>query len=78
MDKPWLYEIQIEGYIPGLWSEWFEGLKINECPAGLTILSGPLIDQAALFGILNKIHSLNLNLISVSRSNLLEDDVNQL
>ena len=67
MDKPWVYEIQVEGHIAGRWYEWFEGLTIDISPTNQTMLCGTLVDQAALFGVLNKIHSLNLNLVSVSR-----------
>jgi len=74
MDKPWAYEIQVEGNIAVIWSEWFEGLKIEINSTDQTILSGNLVDQAALFGVLNKIHSLNLNLISVSRKDCLENE----
>ncbi|NLI41259.1 MAG: hypothetical protein GX421_08785 [Caldisericales bacterium] len=77
MDKPWVYEIQVEGTIAGRWSDWFEGLEIDINPTGNTTLSGFLIDQAALFGVLNKIHSLNLILISVSRSIFWEEDKNK-
>ena len=77
MDKAWVYEIQVEGTLAGRWTDWFEGLAIEINAAGNTTLSGSLIDQAALFGVLNKIHSLNLILISVSRSILLEDDMNK-
>lgn len=67
MDKPYDYEIRIEDHLTESWSDWFEGLKIyNDC-AGETVLSGSFIDQAALFGTLTKIHSLNLTLISVNR-----------
>jgi hypothetical protein len=68
MDRPSLYEIRIEGQLTDRWSEWFEGLAIRTDSNGETTLSGPLIDQAALFGVLTKIHALNLILISVSRS----------
>jgi hypothetical protein len=74
MDKPWLYEIQVEGCLAGRWSEWFEGLHIEASPSGETLLSGEIVDQAALFGVLNKIYSLNLNLISVSRRFSQEDE----
>ncbi len=68
MDKPRFYEIRIEGQLTDRWSEWFEGLAIHGDPNGETTLSGPVIDQAALFGVLTKIHALNLTLISVNRS----------
>ena len=67
MNKPYVYEIRVEGYLSEHWSDWFEGLTIRTDPSGETVLSGPFIDQPALFGTLTKIHSLNLTLISVNR-----------
>ena len=67
MDKPCNYEIRIEGHLTDGWSGWFEGLALQADPDGETILRGRLIDQAALFGVLTKIHALNLVLISVYR-----------
>jgi len=67
MDRPCIYNIRIEGTISDRWSDWFEGLAIRNVPGGETELSGSLSDQAALFGVLNKIHALNLRLISVKR-----------
>jgi hypothetical protein len=68
MDKPYFYEIRVEGHLADRWSVWFEGLAIHTDPNGETALSGLLTDQAALFGVLAKIHNLNLVLISVYRS----------
>ncbi len=68
MDKPYRYEIRVEGQLTAHWSDWFEGLEICNDSDSETILSGPLSDQAALLGVLNKIQALNLNLILVSRS----------
>ncbi len=70
IDNPRVYEIRIEGHLPDRWSKWFEGLAIHADPNGETTLSGLLADQAALFGVLAKIHNLNLTLISVHRSSL--------
>jgi hypothetical protein len=67
MDPPRIYEIRIEGHLSDRWSDWFAGLTIRNGPNGETTLSGSLADQAALFGVLNKIHALNLTLISVNR-----------
>jgi len=67
MDRPCIYNIRIEGTISDRWSDWFEGLAIRNVSGGETELSGSLSDQAALFGVLNKIHALNLRLISVKR-----------
>ncbi len=68
MDKPHFYEIRVEGQITESWSEWFDGLSIRNAPNGDTILSGMIGDQAALFGILNKIMGLNLGLVSIRRT----------
>ena len=67
MDEPRVYEIRIEGHLTGRWSDWFEELTIGNDTGGVTILRGPFIDQAALLGVLTKIHALNLVLISVNR-----------
>jgi hypothetical protein len=67
MDKPCWYEIRVEGQLADRWSDWFEGLMILANPNGETTLSGRLIDQAALFGVLTKIHNLNLPLIAIRR-----------
>jgi hypothetical protein len=68
MDRTWIYEIRIEGHLANRWSDWFEGMAVYNKPGGETVLSGPLTDQAALLGIINKIHALNLSLISINRS----------
>ena len=67
MDKPYRYEIRVEGHLSDRWSEWFEGLAICNQPNGETTLSGLISDQSALFGLLNKIQALHLILISVAR-----------
>jgi hypothetical protein len=67
MDKPCVYEIRVEGALADHWSDWFEGLDVHVEQKGETTLKGKLIDQAALFSVLTRIHSLNLKLISVYR-----------
>jgi len=67
MDTPHVYEIRIEGHLADRWSDWFDRLAICNDPNGETSLTGSLADQAALYGVLSKIHSLNLVLISVLR-----------
>jgi len=66
MDAPRVYEFRVAGHLTDRWSDWFEGMTIRNDPNGETILTGLITDQAALFGILTKIHDLNLILISVS------------
>ncbi len=56
MDAPRIYEIRVEGHLSERWSEWFAGLTIHNNVDGETTLRGLLTDQAALFGVLNKIH----------------------
>ena len=68
MAQPCVYEIRVEGHLAQRWSDWFEGLTVHTDSGGETTLTGWLADQAALFGVLAKIHNLNLVLISVSRS----------
>ena len=67
MDKPQIYEIRVENHLSENWTDWFEGLTIHNEPNGETVLSGSFVDQAALFGILTRVDSLNLTLISVNR-----------
>jgi hypothetical protein len=67
MDKSNVYEIHVEGHLSENWSEWFDGLTIYNEADGETLLSGSFVDQAALFGTLIKIHSLNLTLVSINR-----------
>ncbi len=67
MDRPYFYEIRVEGLITEGLSDWFDGLAIRNEPSGETVLAGWIPDQAALFGVLGKIQALNLPLVSVSR-----------
>ena len=67
MNTPHKYEIRIEGLLSGGWEDWFEGLTIHHYEGKETILTGILTDQAALLGLLTRIHGLNLTLISVNR-----------
>jgi hypothetical protein len=60
-------EIRVKGHLSQDWSDWFEGLSITDQPNGETLISGPLQDQAELFGVLIKIRDLGLELISVQR-----------
>ena len=64
---PEYYEIKIKGHLDSHWSEWFAGLKVTSLEAGETLLSGPVVDQAALHGVLERIRDLNLTLVSVVR-----------
>jgi hypothetical protein len=61
-----LYTIRVVGHVDAHWSDWFEGLTITNTASGVTVISGEIVDQAALHGTLNKVRNLNLTLISVT------------
>lgn len=61
-------EVRIKGNLKQDWSDWFETLMISHQSDGETLLSGELPDQSALLGVLNRVHGLNLKLLSVSQS----------
>ena len=61
-----VYQIRVRGIIGQQWSAWFDDLEIVPLADGETLLTGPVVDQAALHGILAKIRDLNLPLISIT------------
>ncbi len=63
------FEIRVKGYLNDQWSDWLEGLEVKQLENGETSLSGEVIDQAALMGILNKLSRLNLSILSVNEIN---------
>jgi hypothetical protein len=67
---PMNYVIRVKGHLDERRMHWFEGLEISLDPNGETILSGPVIDQAALHGILNRIRDLGLLLVLVQRNDV--------
>jgi hypothetical protein len=67
VEASFVYEIRVEGHLTDRWSDWFEGLAIHNDGNGETTITGSLADQAALHGVLTKVHNLNLILISVQR-----------
>ena len=78
--QPLIYEIRIKGHLDQQWTEWFEGLTITLEDNGDTRLTGPVVDQAALHGLLKKVRDLGMPLLSVdSMRSDQEDasDVNQ-
>jgi hypothetical protein len=58
------FEIHIKGQLNSHWSDWLEGLEVKILENGEMILFGPIVDQSALMGVLNKLSRLNLTLIS--------------
>ena len=66
-DPPFKIEIRVKGRIDEQWSDWFEGLAITHTEENETVLSGPVADQAALYGLLANLGALGLPLWSVNR-----------
>ena len=63
-----IYEFQVKGLLDKRWSEWFGGLTIRHQEDGTTVLVGPVVDQAALHGVMVRIRDLGLPLLSVKRA----------
>ena len=62
-----LYQIRIKGHLDKQWTDWFEGMTIALQDNGETLLTGPVIDQSALHGLIKKVRDLGMILISVQR-----------
>lgn len=63
--QPVVYQIRLKGHLDAQWTDWFGGLTITLEEDGNTLLTGPVIDQAALHGLLKKVRDLGMTLVSV-------------
>lgn len=63
--QPMIFEIRLKGHLGREWMDWFDGLAIDLTEDGDTLLTGPVVDQAALHGILKKVRDLGLPLLAV-------------
>jgi hypothetical protein len=66
-DEPMIYQIRIKGHLGRQWTDWFGGLVITREENGDTLVTGPVVDQAALHGLLRKVRDLGVPLLSVIR-----------
>ena len=67
LNQPMVYQISIKGHLGPRWAEWFGGMTITLEDNGDTLLTGPVVDQAALHGLLRKVRDLGMPLISAIR-----------
>ena len=70
-----VYNIRVKGHLDRSWSEWFDELEILNLENGEAVLSGEIVDQSALHGVLIKVRDLGLPLIAVSRVNSEPEDL---
>lgn len=73
---PGRYEVRLSGHLHQRWAAWFDGLTVAHQDDGTTVISGPLADQAALHGLLQRVRDLGLPLISVSELDTTENERN--
>jgi hypothetical protein len=65
--QPTIYQIRVKGHLGSQWKDWFGGLTVTLEDNGETLLTGPVVDQAALHGLLRKVRDLGIPLVSVIR-----------
>jgi hypothetical protein len=65
LPEPGCYEIRLEGHLHSRWAAWFDGMSLSNESDGTTVLSGAVIDQAALHGLLQRVRDVGLALVSV-------------
>jgi hypothetical protein len=66
--NPGRYEIRLKGHLDSRWAAWFDGLSLTNSSDGTTIICGPVADQAALHGLLQKVRDLGLPLVSITQT----------
>ena len=71
---PGRYEIRLKGHLEPRWTAWFDGLTLTTESDGTTVIHGPVVDQAALHGLLQKVRDVGLPLLSVTRIDPIESD----
>ena len=77
------YELRVQGHLDDRWSDWLGSLAVRRQADGTIVLTGPIVDQAGLHGVITRIRDLGLPLLSVQRTgsgselSLPEDDLNE-
>ncbi len=66
-DEGGSYEIRLRGHLEARWAAWFDGLSLTHAGDGTTVIRGPVVDQAALHGLLTRVRDLGLPLIAVTQ-----------
>ena len=69
------YEIRLKGHLDSRWAAWFDGLSLTNDSDGTTVISGPVLDQAALHGLLQRVRDVGIPLVSVAQIDPDEPDV---
>jgi hypothetical protein len=72
------YEIRLAGHLDAHWAAWFDGLTVSQESDGTTVISGPIADQAALHGVLQRVRDLGLPLVSVVRIEPIESQTTEM
>ena len=65
-EQPTVYQIRVKSHLSSDWTDWFEGLTITPEEDGDTLLTGPVVDQSALYGLLKKVRDLGMPLVSLN------------
>jgi len=76
--QPTVYQIRIQGHLGHEWTDWFGGMTLTLEDNGDTLLTGPVVDQAALHGLLKKVRDLGMPLVSVNRGKPGQADVSDI
>ncbi len=67
LDQSDIYQIRVKGHLDSQWSDWFDNLTITPSKDGTTLLTGPVVDDANLYGLLKKVRDSGMRLLSVNR-----------
>jgi len=75
--QPMVYQIRVRSHLGSDWTDWFDGLTVTLQNNGDTLLTGPVVDQAALYGVLKKVRDLGMLLVSVNPVESSQPDISE-